>query len=386
MAEEPVSEAETPAEEAAPVIEEAPAVEETPFATEEAQTETPSVIEETPAEEETPVDTPVFSNPLFAIAGGEEPILQNEESKASESGGWFFGNQIAEEPSEQESRPAFSFFGGLNEEPEKTETDSLFGFGANESDASPYQSDYQSNPLESAADYENPNEEADNTSLYGYEQVRTEREIIEDFVMPTFRGSGFDAPEETEEAFDEGFYKPGYKLKNFAKKDTSWLDDEEDDFGKPVAPITEELKSVDPELPMDAEPELPMDTEPELPMDAEPELPMDTEPELPMDAEPELPMDVEPELPMDVEPAEPAEAVAEASAETSSELAAEAPAETPAEEAPAEEKPAEAPAEAKEEKKEDPDRLTRLQQKLAEIRKRTEEKYGGDIFIGDDEM
>ena len=61
-------------------------------------------------------------------------------------------------------------------------------------------------------------------------------------------------------------------MKSFAKKpETVWTeaeDDDDDDFGTPVAPVGAEA-----ETPMDDEPALPMDDEPELPMDEEPELP-----------------------------------------------------------------------------------------------------------------
>ncbi len=352
---------------------------------------------------------------------------------------WFMGDRIADDSAAKESSPAFSFFGGLGLQDEdngsrseddygtapQNEETSDFGFGAQDTATDSFgfgpQNGSWNSETPGEAEGTSDEDDAYGTNPYGYEPVRTEREIIEGFVLPTFNGLGFDTPDENE-SYEDDFYKPGYKIKSFAKKNTSWMEDDEvDDFGTPVTPEGIKLDDLvrpaeaktetvdipmneEPAVPMDDEPELPMDDEPELPMDEEPELPMDLEPDLPMDDEPDVPMDDEPELPMNDEPVAPMDDEPVAPMDDEPELPVEEPKEEPAAETPAEpaseeaEKPAEGEAdkadevgdekaeEAKEEKKEDGDRLTRLQQKLAEIRARNSEKYGGDIFLGDDDF
>ncbi|MBQ6104748.1 MAG: hypothetical protein IJL03_02245 [Lachnospiraceae bacterium] len=349
---------------------------------------------------------------------------------------WFMGDRIADDSAAKESSPAFSFFGGLGLQDEdngsrseddygtvpQNEETSDFGFGAQDTATDSFgfgpQNGSWNSETPGEADGASDEDDAYGTNPYGYEPVRTEREIIEGFVLPTFNGLGFDTPDENE-SYEDDFYKPGYKIKSFAKKNTSWMEDDEvDDFGTPVTPEGIKLDDLvrpaeaktetvdvpmneEPAVPMDDEPELPMDEEPALPMDEEPELPMDLEPDLPMDDEPDVPMDDEPELPMNDEPVTPMDDEPVAPMDDEPEFPVEEPKEEPAAETPAEpvseeaEKPAEGEEDkagdekaevAKEEKKEDGDRLTRLQQKLAEIRARNSEKYGGDIFLGDDDF
>ncbi|MBO4695868.1 MAG: hypothetical protein J5643_01150 [Lachnospiraceae bacterium] len=383
--------AETIEEPAAEIVEEVTeAAEEVPAALEEKAEEIAETIEEPAAEIVEEVTEAVEEIPAAVEAAAEkaeeeiddgvpelQPVADNaaildqigaglykpayEEAPASNQD-WFMGSR-ADDSSDRDSSPAFSFFGGLGLREDDSEKSSESAFGLNDEEpadenpvvegAYPYFGNSifgADNQEETSADQEAPVED----NPYGQEPVSTEREIIEDFVLPTFHGSGFESAEDSDEAqnLEDDFYKPGYKIKSFTKKNTSWLEDEEDDFGTPVGPGG--ISAPETALPMDEEPGVPMDDEPELPMDEEPELPMDEEPELPMDEEPDIPMDEEPELP------------AEEEAEKSEE-----------------EKPAE---EAVEEKKEDTDRISRLQQKLAEIRKRNGEKYGGDIFIGDDDF
>ena len=127
------------------------------------------------------------------------------------------------------------------------------------------------------------NQEVSAEESYEEKPVSTEREILEDFVLPTFRGFGFDNEEDSEEQQEEeeDFFKPGsYKMKSFTKKgDDSWKDDDDDDFGVPVAP---NMPAVKPAEDSDALQQEPAMDEPELPMDDSFELAMD-EPNLPMD-------------------------------------------------------------------------------------------------------
>ncbi|MBO4484807.1 MAG: hypothetical protein J5738_05415 [Lachnospiraceae bacterium] len=230
-----------------------------------------------------------FNNAFYASLSDDTPIVQNaygaeEQSTEAEPEPIF-------NPFEEEPEPIFNPFEGEDDEP---------------------YTDYPSDEpkFEDEPAYPEDEDDEDITDL----PESTERKIIENFVLPTFRGSGFETPEDSEEEEEEDpYFNPnGYKMKSFTKKkDLSWLkeDDDDDDFGKPVGPQaeakTEEpaaLMDEEPEIPMDEEPEIPMDEEPELPMDEEPELPMDEEPDLPMDDEPEIPMDDEPELPMETEP------------------------------------------------------------------------------------
>ena len=470
--EEPVAEVTETVEET--VEEAAEAVEEIPEAIEEVVEEIPEAVEEKVEEavEEIPEAaeevTSAYKMPIYTFPGihkqeeepeeipdpfgGEiEPANDNadlisqissdiykpvyEDTPASNQN-WFMGDRIADDTAAKESSPAFSFFGGLGLQDEdngsrsegdygtvpQNEETSDFGFGAQDTATDSFgfgpQNGSWNSETPGEADGASDEDDAYGTNPYGYEPVRTEREIIEGFVLPTFNGLGFDTPDENE-SYEDDFYKPGYKIKSFAKKNTSWMEDDEvDDFGTPVTPEGIKLDDLvraaeaktetvdvpmneEPAVPMDDEPELPMDDEPELPMDEEPELPMDLEPDLPMDDEPDVPMDDEPELPMNDEPVAPMDDEPVAPMDDEPELPVEEPKEEPAAETPAEpvseeaEKPAEGEEdkaddekaeEAKEEKKEDGDRLTRLQQKLAEIRARNSEKYGGDIFLGDDDF
>ena len=400
--EEPVAEAaetvEEAVEEIAPAVEEiAPAFAETAEEIkDEAEDAIPDMIE--------PIEPTTDNLSVLEQMQSNFYKPSYEETPASNQS-WFMNDLNSEEKTEKDNSPAFSFFGGLGLRDEDSESQSgpSFGFGSEQPEAPSFEfgSEQSENTdfgfgaetndntfqyfgnTDSAAsgdeqtENEESTEDAYGTNPYGYEQVRTEREVIEDFVLPTFHGSGFDSPEESEETMEDDFYKPGYKIKSFARKNTSWMEDEEDDFGTPVGP--DGMKIEEPKAPADETPVAPiaeepstlMDEEPELPMDEEPALPMDEEPELPMDEEPELPMDEEPDLPMDAEPA--------------ADVSESEPAEEEKQEE-AEQKPAEEAAEEPEEKKEDTDRISRLQQKLAEIRKRNGEKYGGDIFIGDDDF
>ena len=258
-------------------------------------------------------------------------------------------------------------------------------------------------------------EEEEEIGLYGKKPVSTEREILEDFVIPTFRGFGFDSADEQEETEEDDYYNPnGYKMKSFGKKtEPAWMseDDDDDEFGRPAVPVQDlpsgdtfdepddeeeteitidepELPAEEPESLMDDEPELPMDEEPDLPMDDEPELPMDEEPDIPMDEEPDLPMVDEPDLPMEEEAELPMEDEPEAPYEEASPFvyyaAPEIPVEDDEPELPKEETEAapEAPAPVK---TDDDDRLKKLKEKLAEIRQRNSEKYGNEEPEGGEE-
>ena len=276
-----------------------------------------------------------FNNAFYASLSDDTPIVQNaygaeEQSTEAEPEPIF-------NPFEEEPEPIFNPFEGEDDEP---------------------YTDYPSDEpkFEDEPAYPEDEDDEDITDL----PESTERKIIENFVLPTFRGSGFETPEDSEEEEEEDpYFNPnGYKMKSFTKKkDLSWLkeDDDDDDFGKPVGPQaeakTEEsaaLMDEEPEAPMDEEPEIPMDEEPELPMDEEPELPMDEEPDLPMDDEPEIPMDDEPELPMEAEPDLPA-------GETEDKVAP-----------------------ASEDEKE---RIRKLQERLEEIRRRNSEMTFDDLEL-----
>ena len=328
--EEPVIE--TPAEpEIEPEVEE-PVIESPAEPEVEPEVETPedvnpneSLLSELFAEKkEEPRTQSFFNNAFYASLSDETPIVQNA-----------FGTeeQSREETYEEEPEPIFNPFEGEDEEPYND-----------------YPSDAPS--FEDTPSYDEDEDDEDISNL----PESTERKIIENFVLPTFRGSGFETPEDSEEEEEEDpYFNPnGYKMKSFTKKkDLSWLKDEEDDdddFGKPVAPqaAPESPMAEEPEIPMDEEPELPMDEEPEIPMDEEPELPMDEEPELPMDEEPELPMDEDPELPMNDEPDVPEE-------ETGDKVAP-----------------------ATEDEKE---RIKKLQERLDEIRRRNSEMTFDDIEL-----
>ena len=269
-----------------------------------------------------------FNNAFYASLSDDTPIVQNaygaeEQSTEAEPEPIF-------NPFEEEPEPIFNPFEGEDDEP---------------------YTDYPSDEpkFEDEPAYPEDEDDEDITDL----PESTERKIIENFVLPTFRGSGFETPEDSEEEEEEDpYFNPnGYKMKSFTKKkDLSWLKDEEDDdddFGKPVGPQAE-AKTEEPAALMDEEPEVPMDEEPELPMDEEPELPMDEEPDLPMDDEPEIPMDEEPELPMEAEPDLPA-------GETEDKVAP-----------------------ASEDEKE---RIKKLQERLEEIRRRNSEMTFDDLEL-----
>ncbi len=274
-----------------------------------------SLLSEMFSEKKAEPQTPsFFNNAFYASLSDETPIVQSA-----------FGaqEQSREEAFEEEPEPIFNPFEGEDEEP----------YNDSPSDEPTF---------EDTPAYDEDEDDEDITDL----PTSTERKIIENFVLPTFRGSGFESPEEGEEEEEEDpYFNPnGYKMKSFAKKkDLSWLKDEDDDddFGKPVAPKAE------PESPMDEEPAAPMDEEPELPMDDEPALPMDDEPEIPMDEEPELPMDEEPAAPMDAEP--------------------ELPSDEPEKIAPATE--------------DEKERIRKLQERLEEIRRRNSEMTFDDLEL-----
>ena len=300
-------------------------------AVEEPEVETPedvnpneSLLSELFAEKkEEPRTQSFFNNAFYASLSDDTPIVQNAYGTEEQS---------REEAYEEEPEPIFNPFEGEDEEPYND-----------------YPSDAPS--FEDTPPYDEDEDDEDISNL----PESTERKIIENFVLPTFRGSGFETPEDSEgEEEEDPYFNPnGYKMKSFAKKkDLSWLKDEDDDddFGKPVAPQAEPESPMDeePEIPMDEEPELPTDEEPEIPMDEEPELPMDEEPELPMDEEPELPMDEEPDLPMNEEPDVPEE-------ETEDKVAP-----------------------ATEDEKE---RIRKLQERLDEIRRRNSEMTFDDIEL-----
>ncbi|MBR5667951.1 MAG: hypothetical protein IKW95_09710 [Lachnospiraceae bacterium] len=276
-----------------------------------------------------------FNNAFYASLSDDTPIVQNaygaeEQSTEAEPEPIF-------NPFEEEPEPIFNPFEGEDDEP---------------------YTDYPSDEpkFEDEPAYPEDEDDEDITDL----PESTERKIIENFVLPTFRGSGFETPEDSEEEEEEDpYFNPnGYKMKSFTKKkDLSWLkeDDDDDDFGKPVGPQAE-AKTEEPAAPMDEEPEAPMDEEPEIPMDEEPELPMDEEPELPMDEEPDLPMDDEPEIPMDDEPELPMEAEPDLPAgETEDKVAP-----------------------ASEDEKE---RIRKLQERLEEIRRRNSEMTFDDLEL-----
>ena len=273
-----------------------------------------SLLSEMFSEKKAEPQTPsFFNNAFYASLSDETPIVQSA-----------FGaqEQSREEAFEEEPEPIFNPFEGEDEEP----------YNDSPSDEPTF---------EDTPAYDEDEDDEDITDL----PTSTERKIIENFVLPTFRGSGFESPEEGEEEEEDPYFNPnGYKMKSFAKKkDLSWLKDEDDDddFGKPVAPKAE------PESPMDEEPAAPMDEEPELPMDDEPALPMDEEPEIPMDEEPELPMDEEPAAPMDAEP--------------------ELPSDEPEKIAPATE--------------DEKERIRKLQERLEEIRRRNSEMTFDDLEL-----
>ena len=289
-------------------------------------------------------EAPFFNNSFYAAFAGENPVVADAAEPAP--------MPEFNEAEPEEAKTAFGFFSSFAENAEAEDVrESLVEAAEPEA---PAEQELFAEPEASVepdmfAEPEVPAFEAETGAADEDEEqkpVSTEREVLEDFVLPTFRGFGFDSMDEAEkseeEKEEEAFFRPsGYKLKSF-KKNTEWVDedDDDDDFGIP------KLQN-EPELPMDDEPELPMDDEPELPMDDEPELPMDDEPELPMDDEPELPMDDEPELPMDDEP------------ELPDEDDDDAPMSVVVED-------------------DDNDRLKKLQAKLAEIRQRNSEKYGSE--------
>ena len=273
-----------------------------------------SLLSEMFSEKKAEPQTPsFFNNAFYASLSDETPIVQSA-----------FGaqEQSREEAFEEEPEPIFNPFEGEDEE----------SYNDSPSDEPTF---------EDTPAYDEDEDDEDITDL----PTSTERKIIENFVLPTFRGSGFESPEDGEEEEEDPYFNPnGYKMKSFAKKkDLSWLKDEDDDddFGKPVAPKAE------PESPMDEEPAAPMDEEPELPMDEEPGLPMDDEPEIPMDEEPELPMDEEPAAPMDAEP--------------------ELPSDEPEKIAPATE--------------DEKERIRKLQERLEEIRRRNSEMTFDDLEL-----
>ena len=276
-----------------------------------------------------------FNNAFYASLSDDTPIVQNAYGAEEQSREEAYREEAEPvfNPYEEEPEPIFNPFEGEDEEPYND-----------------YPSDAPS--FEDTPSYDEDEDDEDISNL----PESTERKIIENFVLPTFRGSGFETPEDSEgEEEEDPYFNPnGYKMKSFTKKkDLSWLKDEEDDdddFGKPVAPqaAPESPMDEEPEIPMDEEPELPMDEEPEIPMDEEPELPMDEEPELPMDEESELPMDEEPDLPMNEEPDVPEE-------ETEDKVAP-----------------------ATEDEKE---RIRKLQERLDEIRRRNSEMTFDDIEL-----
>ncbi len=305
-----------------------------------------SLLSEMFSEKKAEPQTPsFFNNAFYASLSDETPIVQSA-----------FGaqEQSREEAFEEEPEPIFNPFEGEDEEP----------YNDSPSDEPTF---------EDTPAYDEDEDDEDITDL----PTSTERKIIENFVLPTFRGSGFESPEEGEEEEEDPYFNPnGYKMKSFAKKkDLSWLKDEDDDddFGKPIAPKAEPESPMDeepaapmntepglpmdeePAAPMDEEPELPMDDEPAAPMDEEPELPMDDEPALPMDDEPEIPMDEEPELPMDEEPAAPMDAEPEL------------PSDEPDKIAPATE--------------DEKERIRKLQERLEEIRRRNSEMTFDDLEL-----
>ncbi len=243
---------------------------------------------------------PFFNNSFYASLADENPVVANNTDNS-------FAQMIEEESdsltasddSDKQSNTAFGFFSAFSDREEMeaepaADTENVAVDVIEEEDKFPNEM-----VEEAVEEYFEGNDSPETSELIdNFEEqkpVSTEREIIEDFVLPTFRGFGFESDDYTEEQQEEDeFFKPsGYKMKSFAKKpDTSWQsEDDDDDFGTPV---TMSLKTE--EALTDDEPELPMDDEPELPMDDEPELPMDDEPELPMDDEPELPMDDEPSV------------------------------------------------------------------------------------------
>ncbi len=415
------------AEEVAETAEEAatqPVIEATPFSEDLFM---PVFVAGTPAKEEPVKDTSFVEAPLeYEPMILEEPAAE-EPAEADEE-------PAAEEPVETAEGPAAEETAEAAEESEPEDEylsfeDYLYG-GRAEDTPEEEPKEEEPNP----EDIITPEEEEE-IGLYGKKPVSTEREILEDFVIPTFRGFGFDATDETEEPEEsEDYYNPnGYKLKSFAKKtEPAWMseDDDDEDFVRPEAlnqmPLSDTFDDADeddlpkpaPELPkekpeflMDDEPALPMDDEPELPMDEEPELPMDDEPETPVYDEPEAPVYDEPEVPSfdepealaDEEPSVPQEepeapayedsgftyyAAPEIPLEDEPEVPAEEEPEVPQEEPelpsydepglPGEEEdvPAdEAPAPVK---TDDDDRLRKLKEKLAQIRQRNSEKYGDE--------
>lgn len=415
------------AEEVAETAEEAatqPVIEATPFSEDLFM---PVFVAGTPAKEEPVKDTSFVEAPLeyepmiLEEPAAEEPVEADEEP-------------AAEEPVETAEGPAAEGTAEAAEESEPEDEylsfeDYLYG-GRAEDTPEEEPKEEEPNP----EDIITPEEEEE-IGLYGKKPVSTEREILEDFVIPTFRGFGFDATDETEEPEEsEDYYNPnGYKLKSFAKKtEPAWMseDDDDEDFVRPEAlnqmPLNDtfddadeddlpkpapELPKEEPEFLMDDEPALPMDDEPELPMDEEPELPMDDEPETPAYDEPEAPVYDEPEVTSfgepealaDEEPSVPQEepeapayedsgftyyAAPEIPLEDEPEVPAEEEPEVPQEEPelpsydepelPEEEEdvPAdEAPAPVK---TDDDDRLRKLKEKLAQIRQRNSEKYGDE--------
>lgn len=306
--------------------------------------------EEAPAPQEeasAPQEANQFFNPFYASFAGENPMADEDTYLTPAA-----DVEEDEEAPKDNRATAFHFFSTIAEQ-EDTEVapsmeEALEPAAMEEEAAALYEPELPADNEITASYEEEMPESSDGEAMAhedeippigtGYvrdseeeETVSTEREVLEDFVLPTFHGFGFDSMiEEEPDEGDDYLNKGSYKMLSFGKKkDTaSWLgdDDDDDDIVLPAGALDEEpelpmdvdfelpeeepdlpvdvkLPMMDePELPMDEEPELPMMDEPELPMDEEPELPMDEEPELPMMDEPELPMDEEPELPMDDEP------------------------------------------------------------------------------------
>ena len=313
-----------------------------------------SLLSEMFSEKKAEPQTPsFFNNAFYASLSDETPIVQSA-----------FGAQepSREEAFEEEPEPIFNPFEGEDEEP----------YNDSPSDEPTF---------EDTPAYDEDEDDEDITDL----PTSTERKIIENFVLPTFRGSGFESPEESEEEDEDPYFNPnGYKMKSFAKKkDLSWLKDEDDDddFGKPVAPKAEPESPMDeePAAPMDEEPELPMDEEPEIPMDEEPELPMDDEPALPMDEEPDIPMDEEPELPMDEEPVAPMDTEPEIPMDEEPELPMDEEPAAPMDAEP--ELPSDEPEKISPATEDEKERIRKLQERLEEIRRRNSEMTFDDLEL-----
>ncbi len=281
--------------------------------------------EEAPAPQEessAPQEANQFFNPFYASFAGESPMTDEDTYLTPAA-----DVEEDEEAPKDNRATAFHFFSTIAEQEDTEEAPSMeeaLEPAAMEEEAPALYEPELPVDNEVAASYEEEMPESSDGEAMapedeippigtGYvrdaeeETVSTEREVLEDFVLPTFHGFGFDSMiEEEPDEGDDYLNKGSYKMPSFGKKKetASWLgdDDDDDDIVLPAGALDEE-----PELPMDVDFELP-EEEPELPVDVklpmmdEPELPMDDEPELPMMDEPELPMDDEPELPMDDEP------------------------------------------------------------------------------------